>query len=113
VSKNIRFPFGEADFQTATAAATVAITVTNAGLTYVTLSTMAAAATINVTANAADMIDGALLYLELPSDGTARDVTGGTLLQTPVIAGVISKTKVAGFIWKTDKFIKISEALIN
>lgn len=108
---NIRHPFGEPDYQSVASAATINLEVKNAGLTYVTLSTLAAAATINVTATG--MINGALLYIEIPSDGTGRDVTGGTGLQTPVIAGTANKTKVAGFMWKTDKFIKISEALIN
>lgn len=108
---NIRFPFGEADFKSATSASVINLEVNNAGLTYVRLSTLGAAATINVTATG--MVDGALLFIEIPSDGTARDVTAGTGLQSPTIAGVINKTKVAGFLWHTDKFIKISEALIN
>lgn len=113
MANQVRFPFGEADVQNVTSAATIDLTVTNAGLTYVKLSTLSAAATVNVTAVAANMVDGAMLFIEIPSDGTARNVTPGTLLQSPTIAGVISKTKVAGFMWVTDKFIKVSEELIN
>lgn len=108
----VRFPFGEADVQNVASAATVNLTVKNSGLTYVKLSTLGAAATVNVV-SAEGMLNGSLLFIEIPSDGTARDVTGGTLLQTPTISGVINKTKVAGFIWVGDKFVKISEALIN
>jgi len=101
---NPRFPFGPADVQNVTSAATVDLEVTNGGLTYVKFSQMGAAMAVNVTVPE-DMPDGAQLHLELPSDGTARNVTPGTGFTSAVLTGTISKTKVATFVYIGGKFV--------
>lgn len=101
---NPRFPFGPADVQNVTSAASVALVVENGGLTYVKFSQMSAAMALTVTVPEG-MPQGALLFLELPSDGTARNVTPGTGFTSAVLAGTISKTKVATFVYVGDKFV--------
>ncbi len=45
------------------------------------------------------------LILKVSSDATARDLTLGTGITAPVIAGVINKTKVQSFVYDGGNFI--------
>lgn len=103
-AKNPRYPFGPADVQNVTSAANVALTLTNGGLTYVKFSQMTANMALTV-AVPEDMPQGAMLYLELPSDSSARNVTPGTGFTSAALPGTGSKTKVASFIFVGDKFV--------
>jgi hypothetical protein len=51
------------------------------------------------------------LILKVSSDGTARDLTLGTGFTSPVLAGVISKTKVQHFVYDGSKFIPTAAAI--
>jgi predicted polyphosphate/ATP-dependent NAD kinase len=110
MSGNVKWPFGPADLKAPAAhAATVAVTITNAK-TFLTLPTMTGAVTVNLTIDG-DLEAGAELILRAKSDGTARDVTPGTGLEGPVVAGVINKTKVARYVYDGSKFVNTALAL--
>jgi hypothetical protein len=102
-NKVINYPFGEMDVQSVDAAATIELEVENQK-TLVNVSEMAAAATINVTASP-ELKAGAELFIKLKSDGTARAVTLGTGFTGTSVAGTISKTKIASFVYDGSKFI--------
>lgn len=106
--QTIRYPFGEADSQTLTSASTIAVSVTNS-MTIATVS-LDTDATINVTIDE-DLPVGAQLVIIAASDGTARDITCGTNLTGPAIAGVISKTKVAHFVYNGSAFVATAAAV--
>jgi len=108
----VRFPFGPADVQSVAAAANIAITVENGGLTYVKISALTAATTITATVPA-DMPNGGKLIIELPCGATARDTTFSTGFTGAVVTGVINKTKVASFIYIDGSFIQESVNQIN
>lgn len=57
--------------------------------------------------SAAEPVIGDELILVAASDGTARDVTFGTGITGPVLAGVISKTKVQSFVYNGTAFVAI------
>ena len=106
----IKWPFGPADIQAPAAhAAAPAITITN-GKTFLTLPTMTGAVTLNLTIDA-DLEAGAELIVQAKSDGTARDITPGTGMTGPVVAGVISKTKVTRYVYNGTSFVNTSLAL--
>jgi len=107
-----RFPFGPADFQEVDSAASVELNITNAGLTYVRVSEMAAAMALTCVVPA-DMMNGALLFVELTSDGTARTVTPGSGFTSAALAGTISKSKVASFVYMDGSFINTGLQTIN
>lgn len=102
MAQDVRYPFGEADVQTLTDGATIALAITDA-LTIASVS-LSQAATINVTP-AADLPVGSVLYLKVTSDTTARDVTLGTGITGPTLAGTISKTKMQQFVYDGSAFI--------
>ena len=56
---------------------------------------------------------GAELILTIASDGTARDLTPGTSMTGVVVAGVISKTKVATYKFDGTNFIHVGTQQIN
>ncbi len=99
------------DAQSVAYAAAIAIAV-KAKKTYVTVAQMTGALTLTVTANAA-VPAGAELFVELPSDGTARDTTLSTGFSGATVAGVISKTKVATFVWNGTAFKHTGTQQIN
>lgn len=108
----VRFPFGAPDVQSVTAAASIALTVSNSGLTYVKLSALPAAATVTVTVPD-DMPNGGRLQIEIPCGATARDTTFSTGFTGAVVVGVINKTKVASFVYIDGSFIQESVNQIN
>lgn len=57
------------------------------------------ACTVTVSADSKAVVPGARIILKASSDGTARDVTFGTGITAPVLAGVISKTKVQELVY--------------
>jgi len=59
----------------------------------------------------ADIPIGALLVVKAQSDATARTVTLGTGFSGPAIAGVISKTKTASFIFDGATFVAMAAAV--
>ena len=65
------------------------------------------AATINIGATAKPT-EGDRIILKASSDGTARDVTFGTGITAPVLAGVINKTKVQEFVYDGAGFVAVS-----
>lgn len=109
---NLRYPFGPADVQDIAAAASVAVPVTNGGLTYARLSALTAATTITVTAPA-DCPQGATLMVELPCGATARDTTFSTGFTGAVVAGVINKTKVVTFVYIGTSFVQTAVNQVN
>lgn len=108
----LKFPFGPANVQDIPAAASVAITVTNGGLTYARLTSLTAATTITVTVPT-DCPQGAQLIVELPCGATARDTTFSTGFTGAVVTGVINKTKVATFVYVGTSFIQTAVNQVN
>jgi hypothetical protein len=94
---DISYPFGNADVQTPTYAATLAVTITDR-MTILAPTAMSGALTVNLTINEG-IKAGARLFCYFLSDGTARAVTFGTGFTGPVLAGVISKTKALEFVY--------------
>lgn len=106
----LNFPFGAADSQSITHSGGVAAATINNNMTIVDLGTMDADVTLNLTLNK-DLNAGAILVVKGASDGTARDVTFGTGITGPDLAGVISKTKTQSFIFDGSGFIGIAAAV--
>lgn len=102
-TKYIKFPFGEADSVTLEDAATLALTVNNTK-TIASVS-LGQAATLNVTPNA-ELPVGSELHLKVTSDATGRDVTLGSNITGPTLAGAANKTKVATFVFDGTNFIQ-------
>lgn len=107
-----RFPFGPVDVQDVDSAASVELTITNGGMTYVRISEMSAALALTCTVPD-DMPNGALLFVEAASDGTARTITPGTGFTSAALAGTISKTKVASFVYIDGSFVNTGLQTIN
>lgn len=110
---DISYPFGAADVRTITTATTIADTITDQ-LSYLTLSgNLTAATTINLTPDKG-VRDGAQLFIEVPCGATAYDVTfGSTYVTSAGLLGTINKTKVAGFVFKSGKFVHVSTNTLN
>lgn len=102
MSQVVKFPFGPADVQTLEDSDTIALSITNAK-TIASVS-LGQAATINVTV-VDDLPVGSELILKITSDATGRDVTCGTNLTGPVIAGASNKTKMAMFVFDGSAFL--------
>lgn len=105
----IEVVFPTSEKQTVAASATIAVDVERVN-TIIDLGTLAAAATLNVTVGASVPV-GAILVVKAKSDATARDITLGTKLTGPAIAGVISKTKTASFIFDGTNFVAMGAAV--
>lgn len=101
---NPRFPFGPADVQDVASAAAVELAITNSGLTYVRLSQLGEAMALTCTIPD-DAMNGALLFVEIPSDGTGRTVTPGAGFTSAALAGTANKTKVATFVLVDGLFV--------
>jgi hypothetical protein len=101
--KYIKFPFGDADVQPLEDGATLALTVNNTK-TIASVS-LSQAATLNVTPNA-ELPVGSELHLKVTSDATGRDVTLGTNITGPTLAGTANKTKVATFVYDGSAFLQ-------
>lgn len=103
-NKEVLFPI--ADVQSKDYAATIAVTV-NEMFTVVNVAEMTGAPTVNVTIDS-QVTAGAILLMKLQSDTTARNVTLGTGLTGTTVAGVISKTKYAMFVYDGTSFIHVA-----
>ena len=94
---DVSYPFGNADVQTPAYAATIGATITDR-MTIIKPAVLTGALTLNLTIDQG-ILAGARLLLVALSDGTARTVTFGTGFTSPVLAGVISKTKAIEFVY--------------
>ena len=102
-TQDISFPFGNADVQAPTYAATLAVTIIDL-MTFLTPTVMIGALTINLTITTG-IRAGARLFIVALSDTTARAVTFGTgFSQATAMAGVISKTKTIEFVYDGTSF---------
>lgn len=99
----IKYPTGAADLKTPAFADPLELSVNNT-MTIVNVAQLTAATTIDLTIHS-EMPIGALLVVRLQSDATARNVTPGTGMEGPVIAGVIGKTKVATFVFDGTNYV--------
>lgn len=102
MASDVSYPFGNADVQTPTYAATLAVTITDR-MTFLAPTVMTGSLTVNLTINEG-IKAGARIFGTFLSDGTARAVTFGTGFTAPVLAGVISKTKTIEFIFDGTTF---------
>lgn len=107
----VSYPFGPADVQTPAYAATIAVTVNNAK-TLLNIAQLTGAATLNLTIDG-DLPAGAELIVKAQSDGTARDLTPGTGMTGTAIAGVISKTKYATYVYDGSTFVHTATQQVN
>lgn len=107
----ISHPFGPADVQSLAYAATIAATITNAK-TILNVAQMTGAATLNLTIDP-DLQAGAELLVKCQSDGTARDLTPGTGMTGTAIAGAISKTKYASYVYDGSTFVHVGTQQVN
>jgi hypothetical protein len=102
----ISYPFGEMDIQAPDYAASIDIEIKNQK-TLVNVAQLTGA--ITLTANpASDLRAGAELIVKLQSDATARTATLSTGFSGTTIAGTISKTKYAYFVYDGTNFVHIS-----
>lgn len=105
-----KYPFGPADHQTVAPTATVALTIQNDKTILDFTTALGAAMTINLTIDS-EVKKGATLTVKALSDGTARNITCGTGMTGPGLAGTISKTKSAHFEYNGTAFIQMGAAL--
>ena len=110
--QNLSYPFGSADVQSFTPAASVTLTIKNQLTIANADSAMAAGMTINMSAQQG-LKAGAMVFLRAASDGTARTITPGTGVTGTTEAGVISKTKVLEFVYNGSTFILINARQID
>jgi len=106
MSQEISYPFGEMDVQNIDYAASIEIAVKNQK-TLVVVGQMTGALTLTAKP-VADLRKGAELIVALASDATARAVTLSTGIKGTSIAGVISKTKYAYFVYDGTNFVHLS-----
>lgn len=99
---DVQYPFGAADVQTPAYAASITIVVTDQ-MTFVAPAVMTGALTLVLSINSG-VRPGARLFLTALSDTTARAVTFSTGFTSPVLAGVISKTKTIEFAYDGTTF---------
>ena len=92
-------------------AATIAIAVA-AQETFVNIAKLTGAVTLTATV-AASVKKGAKLYVRLQSDTTARDATLSTGFEGTTVAGTISKTKIATFVYDGTSFVHIATNQID
>lgn len=109
--KKVEVVFPTSEAQVVAAAATIPIEVVRTN-TVIDLGTLAADATVNATIGD-DVPVGAILVVKAKSDGTARAVTFGTGIDGAALAGTISKTKTAMFVFDGTIFIGISQQQID
>jgi hypothetical protein len=102
----ISYPFGNVDAKVIDYSATINIEVENQK-TIVAIGELSGALTLTAEASA-ELKVGAELIVKLKSDGTARDTTLSTGFEGTTVAGVISKTKVACFVYDGTNFVHIS-----
>lgn len=109
--KDPKYPFGPATVASVTPAAVMSLEVENSE-TVADLGTLAAAGTLNLEIDA-ELKAGARLTVKVKSDGTARDLTLGTGFTGTTVAGTISKTKVASFVYDGTTFIHVGTQQVD
>ena len=107
LDQEVLFPCWE--IQTPAFAAALAVAIKQQTV-FITPVTLTGVVTVNLTIDA-QVTPGAILVLKLTSDGTGRDVTPGTGFLAPVVAGVISKTKVATYIYNGTAYVPMGAAV--
>lgn len=111
LSANQEVLFPCADVQSVAYASEVTLEVTQM-LTIVTVAQMTGALTLKASVDS-QVSKGARLLVKLTSDATARTVTLSDGFTGTTIAGVISKTKYADFVYDGSKFIHIGTNQID
>jgi hypothetical protein len=104
--KVISYPFGEMDVQSKDYAASVELAISNQK-TLVIVALLTGAVTLVATPST-DLKKGAELIVKLQSDGTARAATLSTGFTGTSIAGTISKSKYAYFLYDGTNFVHLS-----
>ena len=107
----ISYPFGAIDSQSKDYAAIVAATIENQK-TIIEIAEMTGNLTLNLTI-AESLNTGAELLVKLPSDTTARAVTLGTGITGTAVAGTISKTKYASFVYDGTAFVHVATQQVD
>jgi len=107
----VNFPFGNADVQTKSYAAAIAITAENTK-TIVNIGQLTGGLALTVVPDP-ELKKGAELLVKLQSDGTARDTTLGSGFTGVTVAGVINKTKYATFIYDGSTFVNTAVTQVN
>jgi tetrahydromethanopterin S-methyltransferase subunit F len=100
-----------ADVKSIAYAASVEIPVTQQK-TIVTIGTLTGALTLTTDVDAS-VKAGAELHVVLTSDTTARDTTLSTGFTGTTVAGVISKTKIASFVYNGTNFLHVATQQVN
>lgn len=109
-NENIRWPFGEAKKTVvATFVATMNVSV-NDRLNLVTLPSLTANATLNITPDANQLV-GDLLVLSVPASADGNNLTLGNMIDGPAIVGVASKTKNQTFVYDGSNFVATGAAV--
>lgn len=108
---NVRHPFGLASIQTIADAAAMPVTIAN-GVTFLNIDTMAQDSTLNLTIDP-DLLAGALLYVKVASDATARALVPGTGITGTSVAGTISKTKLIQYVYDGSTFKHVSTTQLD
>lgn len=99
-----RYLFDASVAKTITAGATMEI-ICDDTLTIASVS-MSAAGTLNLSADS-NLNPGDRLVVIATSDGTGRNLTFGTSITGPVLAGVANKTKTQEFIYTGSAFVAV------
>lgn len=107
--KEVLFPVSDAQAPEETSG-TLAVTVKQMVTLLHLADALTGAMTINLTIDE-QVTPGAILHLKAASDTTARDITFGTGFSAPVLAGVISTTRVQSFIYDGTSFIPMGAAM--
>lgn len=111
VANQLQADYTDSETQAPVYAASIALSIT-AHETFVDVAELTGALTLTATA-AAGLKKGAKLYVTLTSDTTARDTTLSTGFVAGTVAGVISKTKVATFVFNGTNFKLLTAYQIN
>lgn len=111
--KKVETVFPTAEAQSVSPAATGATAVAiNRTTTVIDLGILTGDVPVNATIGA-DVPVGAMLTVKAKSDTTARTVTFGTGFKAAALAGVISKTKTALFVFDGTQFVGVSSQQID
>jgi hypothetical protein len=107
----VKFPFGAADSQSASYAATVTATIDNT-MTVLTIGQMTGACTLNLTVSAETMI-GSVLLVKTSADGTNRVFTPGTGMTGVAQTNVASKSWNHKYIYDGSTFQHVGSVQTN
>lgn len=102
----ISYPFGDMDVQSVDYAAAIELEIENQK-TLVEVAELTGALALTAVASS-ELRPGAELIVKLKSDATARTATLGTGFSGTTIAGTISKTKYAYFVYDGTNFVHLT-----